>query len=202
MAPFRPSRTPTCGGCERAFSPSAGGRPTRRRSPPSPARDGALPLPASCSSGSRPTSSTNCSSSRSSTLLARAGRGASLICIASFPGRPRFAGLGELGPEELVTLVGTEHDVDPSEFRLAQAVWAAYRSPDPTPIEAVLADDCSALPFVRGALVRHLEQFPSVENGLSRIEHDIVDLAADEPRTRIELFRAQSEREKRPFLGD
>jgi hypothetical protein len=66
----------------------------------------------------------------------------------------------------------------------------------------LLAEDTTPLPFLRDALVRHLEQFPSVENGLSRLEHDIVELAAERPRAWFELFRAQAEREERPFLGD
>lgn len=135
-------------------------------------------------------------------LLAREGLSARMICIGAFPGRPRFAGLGELDPDELRSLVGTEQKVTFSELTLARSAWSAFRSPDPADIPTLLDEDTEALPFLRGALVRHLEQFPSVENGLSRLEHDIVELAAERPRARLELFRAQSEREARPYLGD
>ncbi len=121
-----------------------------------------------------------------------------LICIGEFPGRLGFAGLGELTPGELASLEGAEHDVSGAERELGRAAWAAFRSPDPCWIEEV-ARDASALPFLAAALVRHLEQFPSTEDGLSRTERTLLESV---PGTREELCTAQAEREERPFMGD
>lgn len=134
--------------------------------------------------------------------VARASRPARLICIGAFPGRPGFAGLGELDTRELASLLGTELDVTESERVLARRAWAAFRSPDPMDLAQIAEESCSSLPFLAEALVRHLEQFPAVEDGLSRVERDILELAAERPRSSLELFRAQAEREERRFMGD
>lgn len=134
--------------------------------------------------------------------VARASRPARLICIGAFPGRPGFAGLGELDTRELASLLGTELDVTESERVLARRAWAAFRSPDPIDLAQIAEESCSSLPFLAEALVRHLEQFPAVEDGLSRVERDILELAAERPRSSLELFRAQAEREERRFMGD
>lgn len=94
----------------------------------------------------------------------------SLICIGEFPGRPNFRGLGELTPEELASLYDKRNDVTSAQLELAARAWQAYRSADPRELERLLQTDTSALPFLDGALRLHLARFPSVRNGLNRIE--------------------------------
>ena len=125
-----------------------------------------------------------------------------LICIGSFPGYPGFVGLGQLTPDELATLVGTEHDLTDEEVLLGRRAWEAFRSPDPTAIEELLSGDISALPYLPYALVRHLEEFPSAEDGLSRTERAILELTAGGTRTWTRLFGEAAEREERPYLDD
>ena len=62
---------------------------------------------------------------------------------------------------------------------LAAAAWQAFRSPDPQDIQALLRRDTSPLPFLDGALRRHLQQFPSIENGLARTERQILQLVSE-----------------------
>ena len=105
-------------------------------------------------------------------------RPVSLISIGSFPGRPRFKGLGELTARELAPLFGTRQPVTDGQYGLARDAWSAFRSADPTSIEALLDKDTSALPYLGTALARHLEEFPSVEEGLSRTERRLLEIAA------------------------
>ena len=102
----------------------------------------------------------------------------SLICIGSFPGRPRFKGLGELTASELGPLFETRQPVTAAQYAVAVNAWAAFRAPEPTSIEAFLRTDTSALPYLAAALERHLEEFPSTADGLSRTEHRLLELAA------------------------
>jgi hypothetical protein len=113
--------------------------------------------------------------------IARRRRGStrvSLISIDSFPGRLTFKGLGELTPEELGPLFDTRQPVGEDQYALAQRAWAAFRSPDPRRLEELLRGDSTALPFLGAALRRHLEEFPSTVNGLSRSEQHLLDLVA------------------------
>ena len=102
----------------------------------------------------------------------------SLICIGEFPGRPNFRGLGELTAGQLASLFDTRHEVTAAELSLAQKAWEAYRSPDPHRLERLLAEDTSALPFLRGALEQHLARYPSVHNGLGHAEYKLLSLIA------------------------
>ena len=94
----------------------------------------------------------------------------SLICIGEFPGKPNFRGLGELNETELASLFETRHEVNEAELSLAHCAWSAYCSPEPEALQDFLNGDTSAMPYLKPALLSHLARFPSVQNGLGRIE--------------------------------
>jgi len=126
----------------------------------------------------------------------------SLVCIGEFPGVEPFHGLGQLGPEQLASLHPGRAPVTGAQRALARAAWAAFCAPDPTEIERVLAGDTAALPFLRGALLRHLEQFPAVGDGLARTERQVLEALAAGAATPGEVFAADQAREERVFMGD
>jgi hypothetical protein len=126
----------------------------------------------------------------------------SLICIGEFPGIVPFHGLGQLTPQQMATLLPRRRRVDESQKRLARDAWSAFRAPTPAGIEAILARDSSPLPFLAGALRRHLEELPAVAGGLSRSERQILIALEAGPRMFPDLFRATQAMEERPFLGD
>jgi hypothetical protein len=126
----------------------------------------------------------------------------SLICIDRFPGIERFMGMGQLNEEQLASLFETRRPVSPAQTKLAQRAWRAFTGADPTEIERLLATDTSALPFLASALWRHLEQFPSVRNGLGRTEQQALEIASAGPRSAVEVFLANNEREVSLYLGD
>ena len=104
-----------------------------------------------------------------------------LICIDRFPGHPNFKGLGELTPRDIAALFETRRPITAVQIALAARAWFAYRSPDPRAIEELLKTDTSALPFLGRALARHLEEFPSDQDGLSRSERRMMEQAVNQP---------------------
>jgi hypothetical protein len=62
--------------------------------------------------------------------------------------------------------------------------------------------DTTPLPYLAGALRRHLEEFPSTREGLSRTERDILELLCRGPRSPRDLFPAQQALEERIFMSD
>jgi hypothetical protein len=118
----------------------------------------------------------------------------SLICIDR--------GLGELFPEELVPLMDIRHVITQGELGLAHNAWKAFSSANPTDIEAVIKAGCSELPYLKDALLRHLEQYPSVRNGLNRTQNQIMKAVADGATKLVQIFVATSDAEERPFMGD
>src|SRR5205814_3589868 len=57
----------------------------------------------------------------------------SLVCIGSFPGHPRFKGLGELTPGALASLFHTRQRVGDAHYWQAEEAWRAFRSATPEP---------------------------------------------------------------------
>jgi hypothetical protein len=126
-----------------------------------------------------------------------------LICIGEFPGRPRFAGLGELTPQELASLFPHRRPISGAEVTLGTTLWRAFGAPDPLPLaHLILETDTSPLPFVAGALRRHLEDFPSTSDGLSRSERQILSVVSQGHDDAMEAFRAAARLEERVFMGD
>ena len=110
--------------------------------------------------------------------------------------------LGTLTPEELESLWLPRRPVSAAAVELARLGWEAVRAPEPTAIEAFLARDTSALPFLAAALRRFLEELPDVESGLQRSERQLLEPLVEGPRTPFELFHASQAREEAPFEGD
>ena len=127
----------------------------------------------------------------------------SLLCVGHYEGVDNFVGLGALEAPHLLSLSRRRTPVTDVQFHAAQAAWRAFTSPDPRDIERFMETDMSALPFVPNAFRRHLEQFPSVENGLSRTEHQALSFLAEKgPLTGAQLFVAVQHMEDAVFMGD
>jgi hypothetical protein len=126
----------------------------------------------------------------------------SLICIGEFPGVKDFRGLGQLTGEQLASLFDGRHEVTEQELRLASRAWAGYCSANPEAIERLLEEGTSALPFLESALRLHLARFPSLRNGLGRIENKALELISEGATGFKSLFPRFAAAEPVYGLGD
>jgi hypothetical protein len=126
----------------------------------------------------------------------------SLICIDRFPGVENFRGLGQLSVEQMESLVPQRTTVDESQMQLGANAWAAYSSSTPTQLETLISAKTNALPFLKTAFVKHLERFPSVRNGLGRIENVLLELIAGGRQDFNSLFSAFQQKEPAYGFGD
>jgi DNA-binding MarR family transcriptional regulator len=119
----------------------------------------------------------------------------SLICVGEY--------LGEFTPQQMSALLPRKQRVNQGQKLLARDVWKAFCAPDPTALEELRRGDTSPLPYLSGALRRHLQEFPSVWNGLSRSEHQILRALAQAGEASFEeVFRATQRMEERIYMGD
>lgn len=128
------------------------------------------------------------------------------IWLVSPRGRA-FVGLGSLSVAELRDLMPSRVRVTAAHYAAARRAWNAFRAPTPAALVAVAATPDpagdAALPFLREALGRFLEEYPWTTNGLARSEHSAFRvLATDGPLTGRELFPRATADETRPFMGD
>jgi hypothetical protein len=135
-------------------------------------------------------------------LAHSAGAAPELIVIGSFPGKPSFAGLGELTASELETLWPSRHQAAPAAVRAAASAWAALQAPEPTALAEWATRETAQLPFLAHALRRLLEELPAPADGLSRMERSALQTIAAGARTPPASFVAAQRLEDAPFLGD
>ncbi len=125
-----------------------------------------------------------------------------LIVIGSFPGKPSFAGLGELTASELETLWPSRRPAEPASLEAATTTWAALRAPEPTALAELAASETSALPFLAPALRRLLAELPAPGDGLSGTERRALRAVASGAHSPPAAFVAAQRLEDAPFLGD
>ena len=83
-----------------------------------------------------------------------------LISIDRFRGIKRFIGLGQLSAAQLATLWPRRKPISRRQLALGARVWAALRAPTPEPLDALCKGDLRALPFLKAALQRQLQELP------------------------------------------
>ncbi|HEY1331036.1 MAG TPA: MerR family transcriptional regulator [Actinomycetota bacterium] len=125
-----------------------------------------------------------------------------LIVIGSFPGKPSFAGLGELKADELESLWPSRRRATPASLEAAAGAWEAFRKPDPTALAEWATRDARELPFLAPALRRLLEELPAPADGLSGTERRALQTVDAGARTPPAAFVATQRLEEAPFLGD
>jgi Domain of unknown function (DUF1835) len=111
--------------------------------------------------------------------------------------------LGELTADQLASLADTRRPITDVQLRLAQVAWSAFTSPDPSAVERFIETDTGALPFIAAAFRRHLEQFPSVDGGVSRTERQALSILREHGSLLgRQLFAAVQRLEQQIFMGD
>jgi hypothetical protein len=107
-----------------------------------------------------------------------------------------------LSAEEILAARPAPVAIGPEHLQLAVAAWSAFRQPSPAALIALVEEETSALPFLRPALRRLLEELPHPGNGLGRTEAEIVAALAEHPCREVDLFAKVQAGEPVRFMGD
>ena len=125
-----------------------------------------------------------------------------LLCINEHPDVPRFLGLGQLSPQQLAALWPQREPVLDSHYEAARVVWRAFRSADPVQLLEATHEGLSDLPYLRPAIVRFLQEYPSAQQGLGRTEATALQAVGQGVQEQRRLFAHVNNAEEAPFLGD
>ncbi|WP_019616949.1 hypothetical protein [Psychromonas ossibalaenae] len=110
--------------------------------------------------------------------------------------------LGSLSPEEIKDLMQYKQLVTKEHLTLSARAWSAFRSHSPEKWCRLLNTDTSALPFLSGAIVRLLQEYPSCSNGLSRTAEQVLQVISQGENHPGKVFTSTQKLEERIFLGD
>jgi hypothetical protein len=107
--------------------------------------------------------------------LARRGLPSTLtiVSIDRHPEVPSFLGMGQLKPEQLAELWPRRTPLSRDAIDEAITAWIAVTAADPRALP-FLVRRVKAMPFLAGALERHLEEFPDPTSGMSRTERQLL----------------------------
>jgi hypothetical protein len=139
-------------------------------------------------------------------LLARLARRGlptqlTIVSIDRHPEVPSFLGLGQLKPEQLAELWPRRTPLSRDSIDEAITAWIAVTASDPRALP-FLTRRVKALPFLAGALERHLEEFPDPQSGLSRTERQTLAAIARGVATPGELTSASHAMDPRYPITD
>ena len=109
--------------------------------------------------------------------------------------------LGRQTPAQLSAMQADEQPVSAEQLALARRAWAAFRAETPEAWHALLDADLDALPSLRSAVLRMLEELPG-SDGLSRTERQILQSLAPGAVTPPALFVGVQRHEEAVFMGD
>ena len=110
--------------------------------------------------------------------------------------------LGMLSPDQMKDLLQYEEVITEKHLLLSNKSWAAFREPSPTKWHQLLNEDTSVLPYLNGAVVRVLEEYPHCSNGLSRTAQQALEIVQKGDNLASKVFGLNQKAEERVFLGD
>lgn len=117
-----------------------------------------------------------------------------MICVDQY--------LGMMSPEQMAALYQYEQAITEEHLVLASKAWSAYRSATPQKWHALLQTDTRALPYLAGAVIRQLEEYPDCSTGLSRTAWQALNIIAQGEKRPGSVFGLYQETEERKFMGD
>ena len=132
--------------------------------------------------------------SRANDAEAKASPTLEIVSVAGY--------LGNLPAEAFSALYERRSPVTRDMLLLGRSAWLAFTSPEPYDTVALMATDTSSLPFLGAALVRLLEELPSIRDGLARSERQLLQGIADGKTRFGDLFQDFASREERIYCGD
>ncbi|HVV67458.1 MAG TPA: DUF1835 domain-containing protein [Gammaproteobacteria bacterium] len=124
-----------------------------------------------------------------------------LVCIGEHPQITPFFGFGQLNVKQMAELFTKRQPIPEITLILGKTFWQAFRESNPANLFTLMGNDLSALPFLRNAMQRFLDEYPSLYNGLNWTEHYILQ-ALDQGKSNLyEIFQQLPENEGQYFMG-
>ncbi|MDX1572210.1 MAG: hypothetical protein R3200_17140, partial [Xanthomonadales bacterium] len=105
--------------------------------------------------------------------------------------------------QELIRWFEAREPVADEVITEGSVVWQEIRSPEPDGLRRFTDRSVSShLPFLQPALRRFLQEYPGIDDGLSRTQRQVLSILDESPQGPVTLFQLNQERESPAFMGD
>lgn len=127
----------------------------------------------------------------------------SLVCSGNEDETDRMYGLCELSDEQLLDLYENRTILKQGDIEYADYVWQLYCSDNPIRLENLSDLKDYQFDYLSDAIANHLQRFPTIKNGLNRMENNILQLAAEKkPSTKKALLNTVLKNQGELGFGD
>jgi hypothetical protein len=108
----------------------------------------------------------------------RKGHHISLVCSGKVEASHAMCTISNLNSEQIIQHFENRIELKQDDLEYADYIWQLYCSDSPLRLETVyLQNTTSPFQYLNAALATHLQRFPSIENGLNKIENTILKTA-------------------------
>jgi hypothetical protein len=105
----------------------------------------------------------------------RKGYQITLVCSGKIKGSTKMLGLSQLSREEINKHFENRVTLKQDDIEYADYIWQLYCSDSPLRLETVYKfNPMSPFQHLAAAIEAHLQRFPSIENGLNKVENTIL----------------------------
>lgn len=121
----------------------------------------------------------------------RKGHNISLVCSGKVGNYKNMFGLCELNEKQIHNHYNNRIELNQDDIEYADYIWQLYCSDSPLRLETIYKiNPNSPFQYLASAIEAHLQRFPSIENGLNKIENKILDTAIHKkPASKQELIK-------------
>lgn len=111
-----------------------------------------------------------------------------LVSINQHIETPFFHGFGNLTLAQLHQLYPNKTSITPEHRDYAQYFWSLITADNPSKIPFILKNTLAIFPYLSAAIRRYCQEFPSVENGLTRTQQNLLSCIA-QPAATLPYYR-------------
>jgi len=117
-----------------------------------------------------------------------------LICVDNY--------LGMLTPPEMAALQSKALPIKYEQIIIATTAWQTFTASDPLEWQNLLQQDTECLPFLEGAVLRLLQEYPDLKTGLTLTQKQALQIISEKSQPPGKVFAAYQQSEERRFMGD
>lgn len=108
----------------------------------------------------------------------RKGYHISLVCTGEVKGSDKMHGISQLNATQIKQHYKNRIELSQDDIEYADYIWQLYCSDSPLRLESVYKfNPMSPFKYLATAIEAHLQRFPTIENGLNKIENIIIETA-------------------------
>lgn len=120
-----------------------------------------------------------------------------LICNSD--GKSPWDSLADLSGDQLRKCYSHRLRLSPDDIEYADYIWQLYCSDNPLRLETFSKFNSSQFQYLPDAIKAHILRFPSLKNGLNKLENDILSIAATHKSASKEKLVAQLLQTEKPY---